>query len=79
MCITTEYYKLSFSADMWVNLGRRFMSVHNYMKSYEAEMITRTHGRIRVDEYSKLKDSKRLLQRIEKEETEKYNKAKVKW
>lgn len=58
---------------------RRFFSIHNYMKAFPSETVVRRHGRIRVDEYSSLKDSKRQLNRLEKEEREIYGKIKGKW
>jgi hypothetical protein len=53
---------------MWRTLVvRRGLSIHNYMKGYQQEMVARRHGRMRVDEYCQLKDSKRQLNRLEKE------------
>lgn len=49
------------------------------MKTYEASMVTRKHGRIRVDEHANLKDSKKLIAKLEKEETNLYNKVADKW
>lgn len=58
---------------------RRLFSVHNYMKTYPAEAVSRHHGRLRVDEYAELKNSKRQINRLEKEEIVRYDKAKQKW
>lgn len=58
---------------------RRYLSIHNYMKTYEASMVTRNHGRIRVDEYAKLKNSKRMIARLEKEEQNLYQNTAEKW
>lgn len=61
------------------HIVRRFLSIHNYMKTYEASMVTRTHGRMRVDEHANLKDSKRQLAKLEKEEINLYKNAAENW
>jgi hypothetical protein len=57
LSISTSYvlstYKFSsFLVKSMKNMYK--LSVQNYMKTYASDQITRTHGRMRVDENAKL-------------------------
>ena len=58
----TLQFCLPFNKKMMTNMLVHPLSIHNYMKTYKPEQVTRFHQRMRVDEYSNVFNDEAVLQ-----------------
>lgn len=58
---------------------RSFFSVHNYMKTFTSDQITRVHGRVRVDENSQVFEDSNALESFINKENNLFESHSKKW
>jgi hypothetical protein len=62
-----------------VQTGKFFFSVHNYMKTFQKEQVTRFHGHFRVDEYQHFDQDTTAVTKFIEQERQSFEEWSSKW